>query len=195
MAKYTDHLAGGFETENTGGVLSGLLAEEDEFDRPRAVAARVVGRRRRSAAVIVAVHGQPVARSAGGATRWQPPIWCGRRSRSRRSPRKARTRRGGWPPPIDTLNSDRDRLYSRVTVLEQGLDSVTGAIARQIRRNACSGSGRKPRQSGPLQPAPVATTTQAASQPGAPARCGRRPSHDGHAAMPPSRRAADAAAY
>jgi hypothetical protein len=32
---------------------------------------------------------------------------------------------------IDTLNGDRDRLYSRVTVLEQGLDSVTGSIARQ----------------------------------------------------------------
>ena len=32
---------------------------------------------------------------------------------------------------IDTLNGDRDRLYSRVTSLEQGLDSVTGAIARQ----------------------------------------------------------------
>jgi hypothetical protein len=32
---------------------------------------------------------------------------------------------------IDTLNGDRDRLYSRVTVLEQGLDSVTGAITRQ----------------------------------------------------------------
>jgi hypothetical protein len=32
---------------------------------------------------------------------------------------------------IDTLNGDRDRLVSRITVLEQGLDSVTGAIARQ----------------------------------------------------------------
>jgi hypothetical protein len=32
---------------------------------------------------------------------------------------------------IETLNGDRDRLFSRVTVLEQGLDSVTGAIARQ----------------------------------------------------------------
>ena len=32
---------------------------------------------------------------------------------------------------IETLNGDRDRLYSRVTVLEQGLDSVTGAIAQQ----------------------------------------------------------------
>src|SRR5215218_9176504 len=32
---------------------------------------------------------------------------------------------------VDTLNSDRDRLYTRVTSLEQGLDSVTGSIARQ----------------------------------------------------------------
>ena len=31
---------------------------------------------------------------------------------------------------IDTLNSDRDRLFSRVTVIEQGLDSVTGAIRK-----------------------------------------------------------------
>ena len=33
MAKDPDHLAGGFEPENTGGVLTGFLAEEDEFDR------------------------------------------------------------------------------------------------------------------------------------------------------------------
>src|SRR6266480_5424528 len=33
MAKNTDHLARSFETENTGGVLTGFLAEEDELDR------------------------------------------------------------------------------------------------------------------------------------------------------------------
>lgn len=32
---------------------------------------------------------------------------------------------------VDVLNSDRDRLYARVTVLEQGLDSVTGALSKQ----------------------------------------------------------------
>lgn len=31
---------------------------------------------------------------------------------------------------VDTLNADRDRLYARVTVLEQGLESVTGTVAR-----------------------------------------------------------------
>jgi type II secretory pathway pseudopilin PulG len=33
LAKKSDHLADGLETDNTGGVLSGLLAEEDELDR------------------------------------------------------------------------------------------------------------------------------------------------------------------
>lgn len=31
---------------------------------------------------------------------------------------------------VDTLNNDRDRLYARVTIVEQGLDSVTGSIAK-----------------------------------------------------------------
>ena len=33
MAKDPDNLAGSFETENTGGLLSGFLAEEEPFDR------------------------------------------------------------------------------------------------------------------------------------------------------------------
>src|SRR5258706_642020 len=33
MAKNTDQLARIFETENTGGLLTGLLAEEEELDR------------------------------------------------------------------------------------------------------------------------------------------------------------------
>jgi hypothetical protein len=72
---------------------------------------------------------------------------------------------------VDTLNGDRDRLYSRVTVLEQGLDSVTGSIAKQ------SAAGSKPvvasdalasQQNPPAQPAPVigpVATAPAASAP------------------------------
>src|SRR5258706_15658712 len=33
MGKNTDQLARNFDTENTGGVLTGLLAEEEELDR------------------------------------------------------------------------------------------------------------------------------------------------------------------
>jgi len=32
---------------------------------------------------------------------------------------------------VSVLNNDRDRLYTRVTSIEQGLDSVTGSIAKQ----------------------------------------------------------------
>jgi hypothetical protein len=56
---------------------------------------------------------------------------------------------------IDTLNSDRDRLYSRVTVLEQGLDSVTGAIARQ--NSAPASAQAAPTSSPETQPAPQST--------------------------------------
>ena len=76
----------------------GFLAEEDDFDR-RALwrlgswGVASVG------AVVVARARQPVLDRLCGATRSRPPIWRGRRSRSSRSPRKARTRRGGWPPP------------------------------------------------------------------------------------------------
>jgi hypothetical protein len=50
---------------------------------------------------------------------------------------------------IETLNSDRDRLYARVTSVEQGLDSVTGSIKRQT------------------TPTPTAATTTPAPQPSA----------------------------
>jgi hypothetical protein len=57
---------------------------------------------------------------------------------------------------IETLGNDRDRLSSRVTVLEQGLESITGAIARQ------NPSATAPTATLP-KPVPAATTPQTAS--------------------------------
>jgi hypothetical protein len=113
MVQDSDHLAG-FETENTGGFLSGLLADEDHIDR-RALwrlgswGVATVG------AIIVAVL---ASQSSIGLRREQ--MASGDLARQQiQSVAK------------ETLNSDRDRLYARVTVLEQGLDTATGAIARQ----------------------------------------------------------------
>jgi hypothetical protein len=68
---------------------------------------------------------------------------------------------------IETLNSDRDRLYARVTGLEQGLQSVTGAIARQGSASASPPvataepvAAQNPKPSPAV--APVATTPAAA---------------------------------
>lgn len=62
---------------------------------------------------------------------------------------------------VDTLNGDRDRLYSRVTVLEQGLDSVTGSISKQA--SAPPLPQTSPPASPPSIAAPVTVTDPAAS--------------------------------
>ena len=129
MAKNSDHLAGGFETDDTGGVLSGLLAEEDELDRRMlwrigswGVAA--IG------AVILAVMANQTSLglkrdqlAAADLTRHAQNFQLAAKESQNEARRLASA--------VETLNGDRDRLYARVTSLEQGLDSVTGAIARQ----------------------------------------------------------------
>jgi hypothetical protein len=171
MAKGSDHLAGGFEDENTGGVLSGLLADEDVLDR-RALwrlgswGAAAVG------AVVLAVYAN---QSLIGSRRDQiAAADLARQAQQIQSVAKEsqnETRR--LASAIDTLSGDRDRLYSRVTVLEQGLDSVTGAIARQSAAPAAASavpaaaatSAPQVAQNPALAPvaAPVATTAAAAA--------------------------------
>ena len=157
MAKDSDQQAGALDGDRAGGLLSRLLAEEDEFDRRSllrigswgvgAVGAVVVAvmanqsslgwRRERVAAADLARQAQQIQVLAHDS--------------------QNETRR--LASAIETLNGDRDRLYSRVTVLEQGLDSVTGAIAKQ------SGAANAP------PPAPNVTT-------------GALPSQDGQATAP-----------
>jgi hypothetical protein len=129
MAKKSDHLAGTFGTENTGGVLSGLLAEENEFDRSSLWRIGSWGAGAVAAVVIAVMANQTSLGmrrdqlAAADLTRQAQQLQALTRESQNETRRLAAA--------IDTLNDDRDRLYSRVTVLEQGLDSVTGAIARQ----------------------------------------------------------------
>jgi hypothetical protein len=159
MARDTDQLAGSFETEDTGGFLSGFLAEEDVFDR-RALwrlgswGAASVG------AVILAFYANQsfiaVRRDQVAATD------LARQSQQIQAiARESQSETRRLASAIDTLNGDRDRLYSRITVLEQGLDSVTGAIAKQNAVAASPQTGAppaataEPQQAAPPGPAPV----------------------------------------
>ncbi len=125
MARDTDHLAGRFDTEDTGGLLSGFLADEDVLDR-RALwrigswGAGAVG------AVILAV----LASQSSMALR-REQVAAADLQQVRSVARESQSEARRLASAVDTLNGDRDRLYTRVTVLEQGLDSVIGAIARQ----------------------------------------------------------------
>ncbi|WP_424631346.1 hypothetical protein [Bradyrhizobium sp. SYSU BS000235] len=76
---------------------------------------------------------------------------------------------------MDTLNKDRDRLYNRVTVLEQALDAVNGSIAKlslpQVVAVAApsvapaSSPSSTPPQSAPQQAAAEPVTTPSADVP------------------------------
>ena len=129
MAKDSDKPRGGFDMGETGGALSGLLAEEDEFDR-RALwrlgtwAAVSVG------TVIVALI---TNQSSIGLRREQSASadLLKQAQQLQLTAKEGQNETRRLASAVETLNSDRDRLYSRVAVLEQGLDSVTGAIARQ----------------------------------------------------------------
>ncbi|MCK1517344.1 hypothetical protein IVB22_33545 [Bradyrhizobium sp. 190] len=164
MAKKPDHLAD-FEADDTGGVLGGLLAEENELDRRTLwrIASWGVGA---TAAVILAVMANQSSLglkreqvAAVDLTRQAQQIQVVARETQNEARRLAAA--------IDTLNRDRDRLYSRVTGLEQGLESVTGAIARQGSAaaspppaNAEPQAAQSPQPSPPV--APVASTPAAA---------------------------------
>jgi hypothetical protein len=146
MAKHIDQRAGDFETENTGG----FLAEEDELDRRSLWRIGSWGFAAVGAVVVALLANQ----SSTGLRREQ--IAADELARQaqliRSAARESQNETKRLASAVDTLNSDRDRLYSRVTVLEQGLDSVTGAIGRQ---NTAAAS--------PTAPASPATTEPAAT--------------------------------
>ena len=149
-------------------MLSNLLAEEDELDR-RALwrlGSWGVGA---TAAVVLAVMANQSSLglkqeqvAAADIARQAQQI----QSVAKETHNEARR----LAAAIDTLNSDRDRLYSRVTSLEQGLDSVTGAIARQGSTPAPPPvANHEPPAAiqNPPSPAPVATTATATDKPAA----------------------------
>lgn len=148
MTKDSDRSRGGVDLGETGGALSGLLAEEDEFDR------RTLWRLGTWAAVSVgAVVAALVANQSSIGWRREQTASADLIKQAQQLQLAARESQGETrrlASAVDTLNSDRDRLYSRVAVLEQGLDSVTGAIARQA-------------STSPSQPSPGATGTGQAS--------------------------------
>jgi chemotaxis protein histidine kinase CheA len=130
LAKNSDHLSRSFETDNTGGVLSGLLADEDELDhralwRIGSWGVGAVG------AVVVAVMANQSSlglkheqMAAADLSRQAQQFQMAAKETQNETRRLASA--------IDTLNGDRDRLYSRVTSLEQGLETATGAFIRQV---------------------------------------------------------------
>jgi hypothetical protein len=154
LAKKPDHLAD-LEADDTAGVLGKLLADEDAFDSRTLwrIASWGAGA---TAAVVVAVMAN---QSSLGFKREQ--ITAADMARQTQQiqmfARETQNEARRLAAAIETLNGDRDRLYSRVTGLEQGLESVTGAVGKP-------GSPRsEPQATNPPSPAVSTVATAPAS--------------------------------
>jgi hypothetical protein len=164
MARESDHLAGRFETENTGGFLTGLLAEEDEFDRRSLWRLGSWGAASVGAVIVAVLAGQS---SLGLRKEQLASAALARQSQQiQLNAKESQDEARRLASAIETLNTDRDRLYARVTVLEQGLDSVTGSIGRQVSATpsppaaATAVTAAEPQSLPPIPvPAPVLSAT------------------------------------
>lgn len=164
MARNTDH-GGGFEPDDSGGLLGGFLADEDGLDRRALWRIGSWGFAATGAVVLAVMANQSSLglkrdqMAAADLTRQAQQF----QSVTRETHNEARR----LAAAIETLNSDRDRLYARVTGLEQGLESVTGAIARQRSAQALPAASESQAAQGPPAPAvaPVGTTHAGTDKP------------------------------
>jgi hypothetical protein len=188
MVQDSDHLAG-FETENTGGFLSGLLADEDHIDRRALWRLGSWGVATVGAVIVAVLAGQ----SSIGLHREQMASGDLARQQIQSVAKESQNEARRLASAIETLNSDRDRLYARVTVLEQGLDSVTGAVARQNSAPAwpqaatAAPATPEPPQPASQNPAPAPVVSPVAAAPAKPAEkppADTAPAKDSSAAAP-----------
>lgn len=125
MAKDPDNLAADFDTESS----TGFLAEEDAFDR------RMLWRLGSWGVAAVGAVAIAVMANQSALTLRRDQVAASDIARQAQQlqtlAKESHNETRRLASAIDTLNGDRDRLYSRVTTLEQGLDSVTGTIAKQ----------------------------------------------------------------
>ena len=122
MAKRGKNLADDVVAHDLEGVQAGLLADEDAYDRrtPWRLASWGVGAVGAVAIAVLAnqsyVHKRQDRVAIADLARQSEQIQAIARD-SRNDIRRLSA-------AIDTLNSDRDRLYARATALEQGLESL-----------------------------------------------------------------------
>src|SRR4051812_32670326 len=162
MAKDSDPLADAFGAKETGGLFSGLVAEESSFDRGMMGRLGSWGVAAVGAGVLAVFANQ--AQLGWRRDQVASADLARQADRLQILTKESQNEARRLASAIETLNTDRDRLYSRVTVLEQGLDSVTGAIAKQT-TTPPQASVAKPQDAPALIGPPAPGIAQVASTP------------------------------
>lgn len=129
MADKHDQWAETLSTEHRGW-LTGFLAEEDKIDRRLLWRLGSWGLAAVGAVVVAVLASQSqiqLRRDQFAAT----DILNRQAQQIQFVAKETQTEARRLASAIETLSGDRDRLYARLTSVEQGLDSVTGSIKRQ----------------------------------------------------------------
>lgn len=167
MAADRDQWADDLSAEQSGGWLTNFLADEDTLDR-RALwrlgswGAGAVG------AVIVAVLASQSSVQLKREQSAAAEMLARQAQQIQSVARETQTEAKRLSSAIDTLNSDRDRLYARVTSVEQNLESVTGSIKRQAAVVASAAQTASKPQPAP-EPGPAPAPPPQAAAPSSPA--------------------------
>ncbi|MCG6204294.1 SPOR domain-containing protein [Rhodopseudomonas sp. HC1] len=128
MARNSDDLEDSFATDEHGGWLARMLADDEEFDGRTKwrLASWAVGS---LGALVIAILA-----SQSSLERRRDQVAAADLARQsqqlQRLARDSQSEATRLAAAIETLNADRDRLYTRLGSLEQNLDSVTGSIAK-----------------------------------------------------------------
>jgi hypothetical protein len=145
VTKDSDRSAGTLETEKTG-----FFAEENQFDRRTLWRVGTWGAAAVGAVVVAVMANQT---SLGWRRNQIAAADLSRQAQQLQSTaRDSQNETRRLAAAIDTLNNDRDRLFSRVTVLEQGFDSVTGTIGRPTPPATAPGSSSAAQKSSAIVP-------------------------------------------
>lgn len=128
MARNSDPLSDSFGTDESDGWLGGLVADEDGLDRHTLWRLGLWGVAAVGALTLGILSGQlPVTAQR---TQVAANELAGRARQVEASIHDNQLEARRLSAAIDTLNSDRDRLFSRLSSIEQNLDVVTGSIRK-----------------------------------------------------------------
>lgn len=133
------------------GGLKRFIAKEDEFDGRMMMRLGAWG----VGSVVTLVIAIIAVQSPASARRDQASAEVTQQSQRIAKDSQNQTRQ--LAAAMDTLNKDRDRLYNRVTVIEQALDSVNGSISKLATSPVVA--------SAPAPAAPVSVSSPTSSQP------------------------------
>lgn len=163
MAGKSDHLSDSLGADDSEGWLGGIVADEDDSDRSTLWRLGLWGFAAASAVTLSVLSGHlPVTAQR---TQLAATEAASQSKQIESTVRQTQLEMRRLSAAIETLNSDRDRLFTRLSSLEQGLDVVTGSIRKAEEKSSTRWpNGAIP----PILELPPATIAALAPPPAAP---------------------------